>query len=322
MNIIVSIRSIGIPNFNSQFKILYQNGIRFVRVNLKTLATEEQTQKCMDMVINLITNYPDIRILLDIGYPGTTPRMHILNRQHCIKVKKDELLNIKFSGIGNKVFCDRFDSSKLQPGTDVIFGDGELMARIWKIDNTSIQLRMVNDGIIWDGRTLQQEGILIHNKELKNYKEFIDKIPINNLKGIALSFVHSADECIQARDTFGPNVHCVAKIEDKIGATNINNICGSIDEIFIGRGDLYFHVSNKEYWNTIENCLSIAKAKSKKLIIGTDILESFSYQTIPNRADLVDFLSFMKYEPESIVLSAKVAFSPYIECCMDWLNKF
>ena len=181
---------------------------------------------------------------------------------------------------------------------------------------------MVNDGIIWDGRTLQQEGILIHNKELKNYKEFIDKIPINNLKGIALSFVHSADECIQARDTFGPNVHCVAKIEDKIGATNINNICGSIDEIFIGRGDLYFHVSNKEYWNTIENCLSIAKAKSKKLIIGTDILESFSYQTIPNRADLVDFLSFMKYEPESIVLSAKVAFSPYIEYCMDWLNKF
>lgn len=136
----------------------------------------------------------------------------------------------------------------------------------------------------------------------------------NGVDFMAISFVQTADDMIQAREivnNLGAKTMLLAKIEKFDALENIDAILEASDGIMVARGDLGIEVPYSEVPNIQKMLIKKANAASKPVITATQMLLSMTSSPRATRAEISDIANAVLDGTDAVMLSEESAVGHY-----------
>ena len=137
----------------------------------------------------------------------------------------------------------------------------------------------------------------------------------NDVDFVAASFVSSRDDVVELRDFLdingGKDIDIIAKIENRSGVDNVEEICEVCDGIMIARGDLGVEIPFVEVPSVQKLLISKCRMMGKRVITATEMLESMIFNPRPTRAEISDVANAVYDGSSAIMLSGESAAGKY-----------
>ena len=233
-------------------------------------------------------------------------------------------------------------TSELQEGDIILVNNGLLKFRVEKIGGNNIYCTTLVGGVIQSRKSMS-----FPNKVLKQtYLSEQDKEDIlfgirEGVDFIACSFVSvkkDIDDVIDFIKQQGIQdpPELIAKIENRSGVENIEEICSSCSGIMIGRGDMGVEIPFEELPAIQKKLITKCRFMGKRVITATEMLESMITNIRPTRAEISDVANAVydgtsaimlsgetaagKYPVESLITMSKIA--EYTEKSIHYLKRF
>ncbi len=174
----------------------------------------------------------------------------------------------------------------------------------------------INTEVVIPGILKENKGINIPGANLKfNGLTDKDKIDIqfgieNKVDYIAQSFVRNKKDIIKIRDLVKaalPDCRIIAKIENRQGIKNIDEIIAASDGIMIARGDMGVSIPIYEIPMVQKRIIKKCNEAGKFVITATQMLESMVENIRPTRAEVTDVANAILDGSDFIMLSAETA---------------
>lgn len=225
--------------------------------------------------------------------------------------------------------------------TDDIVGDEHRVSVSYKglIDELKIKDKiLVNNGLV----TFEVEDIAGNNilcrvltgGELSNRKSMSfpdktlrqvylseqDKSDIlfgieNGVDFIAASFVSCKQDVMDIKDFVcqngGSDIDIIAKIENRAGINNIDDICEVCNGIMVARGDLGVEIPYPKLPAVQKYLITKCRLLGKVVITATEMLESMIYNIRPTRAEISDVANAVYDGSSAVMLSGESAVGKY-----------
>ena len=203
-------------------------------------------------------------------------------------------------------------SEDLAVGDTILLANGLLSFEVTAIDGGNVVTRVLTGGEVSDRKSMN-----FPNKVLKNvYLSEQDKSDLlfgiaNDVDYIACSFVSEKQNLIDIR-TFleqngGSGIELIAKIENRTGVDNIDEICQACDGIMIGRGDMGVEIPFEELPAIQKYLITKCRLLGKRVITATEMLESMIHNPRPTRAETSDVANAVYDGTSAVMLSGETA---------------
>jgi len=174
----------------------------------------------------------------------------------------------------------------------------------------------------------QKKGVNVPGAELKfktlNEKDKKDvKFAIeNNFDFIALSFVRNKNDILDLKKEIGrKEIKVIAKIENREGIKNIDEIIDVSDGLMIARGDMGISIPVYEVPFVQKEIIKKCKNKRKFSITATQMLESMVENSVPTRAEVSDIANAVLDGTDCVMLSAETSVGKYPVECVKIMNE-
>ena len=132
---------------------------------------------------------------------------------------------------------------------------------------------------------------------------------------VAASFVSTKNDVVELREFLdangGKNIDIIAKIENRSGVDNVEQICEVCDGIMIARGDLGVEIPFVEVPAIQKLLISKCRMLGKRVITATEMLESMIYNPRPTRAEISDVANAVYDGSSAVMLSGESAAGKY-----------
>src|SRR5690606_34811207 len=130
----------------------------------------------------------------------------------------------------------------LHPGDRVTVDNGLINLEVLRIKDRQLECLVLDGGTLGSRKHVNLPGIRVNLPSVtdKDRKDIAFGIE-NEVDFIALSFVRSANDVLEAREQIeaaGANIRLIAKIENQEGVDNFAAILREADGIMVARGDL------------------------------------------------------------------------------------
>ena len=294
-----------------------ENGMNVARLNFSHGSHEEHQR-----TINLIKEVREelglpIAILLDTK----GPEYRIMNFKEGSVIlnegSKFTLTTDEFEGDENKVSVNYKNlCNELNVGDIVLLNDGLITIKVAEIKGHDI-ICNVEIG----GELKSRKSMSFPNKVMKQtYLSEQDKSDVlfgvkNDVDFIACSFVSTAQDLIDMKeylDKIGAkDIDIIAKIENRSGVDNIEEICEHCDGIMIARGDLGVEIPFEEVPSIQKRLITKCRLLGKRVITATEMLESMINNPRPTRAEISDVANAVYDGTSAIMLSGETAAGKY-----------
>ena len=133
----------------------------------------------------------------------------------------------------------------------------------------------------------------------------------NDIDFIAASFVRNADDIRQLKSLLPKCDHgrikIIAKIENREGVLNADEILSECDGIMVARGDLGVEVEYDRLPSIQKNLIKKCYAAGKIAITATQMLDSMIHNPRPTRAEVTDIANAIYDGTSAIMLSGETA---------------
>ncbi|MFY9520632.1 MAG: pyruvate kinase [Caldicoprobacterales bacterium] len=200
----------------------------------------------------------------------------------------------------------------LSVGDRILLNDGLLEFEVLeKTDKEAICL------VIIGGELSNKKSMSFPNKTLNQvYLDDKDKEDIlfgikNDIDFIAASFVSKRQDLLDIKEFLaengGQDIDIIAKIENRSGVTNIEEICQECDGIMVARGDLGVEIPYEELPAIQKLLITKGRLLGKRVITATEMLESMIYNLRPTRAEISDVANAVYDGTSAIMLSGETA---------------
>jgi pyruvate kinase len=286
-------------------------GMNVVRIN-----TAHQTT---DSAIEIINNVRAVSDNLAILVDTKGPEIRTKNIVDPIKITKGEKIIIKGGDETSKeglLVVDYVNFVRDIPvGSSVLIDDGELeLTVIEKVEDQLIAI-IGNDGFIKNKKSINVPGISLHLPSLtEKDRQFIRWAAANDLDFIAHSFVRNKEDVIavqQILDEEESKIKIIAKIEDKDGVKNIDEILDHAYGIMVARGDLGIEIPAERIPSIQRGLIRKCVERKKPVIIATQMLHSMISSPRPTRAEVSDVATAIYDRTDAIMLSGETAYGQY-----------
>lgn len=207
-------------------------------------------------------------------------------------------------------------ANDLKPGDRILVNNGLLIFDVTEINGTDVVCRIVAGGEISDRKSMS-----FPNKVLKQaYLSEQDKDDLlfgieQDVDFIACSFVSCRQDLIDIKtflqENGGENISILAKIENRSGIDNIEEICEECDGIMIGRGDMGVEIPFEELPAIQKKLITKCRLRGKRVITATEMLESMIHNPRPTRAEISDVANAVYDGTSAIMLSGETAAGKY-----------
>lgn len=202
----------------------------------------------------------------------------------------------------------------IKNGYQIFIDDGNIALEVIGRDKNKLKTKVIVGGLLkeYKGVNIPQSRLEFGGISQKDAQD-ISFCEEYGVEYIAQSFVRTKNDVLDVRKLLKPDSRCrvIAKIENREGIKNIDEIIKVSDGIMIARGDM--GVSLPIYEIPIIQKMIIKKCNraGKFVITATQMLESMIENLRPTRAEVTDVANAIIDGTDFVMLSAESAVGKY-----------
>ena len=203
-------------------------------------------------------------------------------------------------------------TSELNIGDRILLNNGLVIFEVTKVSGPEAVCKVITGGILSNRKSMN-----FPNKTLKQeYLSEIDKSDLlfgikNDVDFVAASFISCEADIRAVRDFLdangGQDIDIIAKIENRAGVDNIDEICKVADGIMVARGDLGVEIPFVEVPAVQKHLIKKCRLLGKRVITATEMLESMISNPRPTRAEISDVANAVYDGSSAVMLSGETA---------------
>ncbi len=205
---------------------------------------------------------------------------------------------------------------EMNKGDKILLNNGLLTFEVVDCSETEVHTRVKIGGELSNRKSMS-----FPNKTLKQkYLSEQDKQDIlfglaHDIDFLACSFVSCRQDLIDVKEFLkangNPDIDIIAKIENRSGVDNIEEICEECDGIMIARGDMGVEIPFEELPYIQKKLITKCRLLGKRVITATEMLESMVHSPRPTRAEISDVANAVYDGTSAIMLSGETAAGKY-----------
>ena len=292
-------------------------GMNVARLNFSH-GTHEQHQEKIDLIkrVRSKLNLP-IAIMLDTKGPEYRIRTF---KDHKVELKDGAefiLTTDEVEGDETRVSVTyKMLPQQLNPGDRVLVNNGLVILEVKEIRENDVICNVVVGGTLSDQKSMNFPNKVMQGDFLseQDKKDLLFGIK-NDIDFVAASFVSSKDDMIEMREFLdangGDNIEVIAKIENRAGVDNIDEISEYCAGIMIARGDLGVEIPFVEVPSVQKQLIKRCRLLGRRVITATEMLESMINNPRPTRAEISDVANAVYDGSSAIMLSGESAAGKY-----------
>jgi pyruvate kinase len=269
----------------------------------------------------------NVKILGDLE--GYRIRVGRLKEGQGIKVNRGQVVWLtqeNIVGEGSVIPFDYKDSLYgIEKGQHIYIDDGNIALLVLKQIKNRVKTRVVIPGLIKERKGINMPDTNLNFKGLTaKDKENIHFCIENKIDYIAQSFVRCKDDILIIKNylkNYTYKYQIIAKIENREGIININEIIKICDGIMIARGDMGVSIPVYEVPIVQKEIIRKCNRAKKFVITATQMLESMTENLIPERAEVSDVTNAILDGSNYVMLSAETAVGLYPVECVDMMKQ-
>jgi len=206
--------------------------------------------------------------------------------------------------------------SDVNPGTQILIDDGLIELKVTEVIKEDIHCEVINGGTVSNHKGINVPNVKLSMPYLsqKDIEDILFGIK-NDFDFIAASFVREANDVRQIRkllkDNGGKGIKIIAKIENKQGVENIDEIIEAADGIMVARGDMGVELPGEEVPVIQKMIIRKVYEVGKQVITATQMLDSMMKNPRPTRAETADVANAVYDGTSAIMLSGETAAGLY-----------
>lgn len=204
----------------------------------------------------------------------------------------------------------------LKPGDKILVNNGLVICQVTQVKGSDVITEVKTGGVLSDKKSMNFPGKLLNGTFLSEQDKSDLLFGIEqDVDFVAASFVSTKKDAQDIR-TFldsngGKNIDIIAKIENRSGVENIEEICSVVDGIMVARGDLGVEIPFMEVPVVQKEIEQKCRLLGKRVIIATEMLESMITNIRPTRAEISDVANAVYDGTSAIMLSGESAAGKY-----------
>lgn len=295
---------------------IIKEGINVARMNFSHGSHEEHKERLEKFKEACRLEGVDLPVLLDTKGPEI--RTGEFNGR--VMLKTDTMFTIYNEDIvGDDHGCSvsyKDLHKDVQPGDSILFDDGLVKVVVESVEGKDILCRVCNDGFVSTKKSVNVPGVAVNlppltEKDIEDLKFACE----NDFDFVAMSFVRKATDVVMAREILkkngGEDIRIIAKIENREGVDNIDDIIVVADGIMIARGDLGVEIPYEQVPFVQHDLIKKGYMKGKVVITATQMLDSMIRNPRPTRAEVADIATAIVEGTSAIMLSGETAMGKY-----------
>lgn len=204
----------------------------------------------------------------------------------------------------------------LKRGSRILIDDGLIELKVKNLTNTEVECSVENGGLLGSRKGINIPDVFVNlpaltDKDLADIK-FGAEVGFDY---IAASFIRCASDVLKIRQVLeannGSDIQIIAKIENRDGVNNIDEILQVADAIMVARGDLGVEIPAEEVPIVQKMLIQKANQMGKPVVTATQMLDSMIRNPRPTRAEASDVANAIFDGTSAIMLSGETAKGDY-----------
>ncbi len=206
--------------------------------------------------------------------------------------------------------------SDVSQGTTILIDDGLIEMKVTDVTDTDIICRVVNGGEVSDHKGVNVPDCRLSMPFIsdQDYSDLVFGVE-NGYDFIAASFTRTAQDILDMRRVLAQHgddsIRIIAKIENREGIDNIDDIIRVSDGIMVARGDMGVEIPFEEVPILQKMIIKKCYQAGKIAITATQMLESMIENPRPTRAEVTDVANAVYDNTSAVMLSGETAAGRY-----------
>lgn len=206
--------------------------------------------------------------------------------------------------------------SDLSVGDSITVNNGMVVFQVRELHDSEAVCDVVTGGVLSNKKSMSFPNKVMSGPYLSEQDQADLLFGIeNDVDYVAASFVSSRQDAMDVRNFLnahgGEQIDIIAKIENRAGVDNIEEICEACEGIMIARGDLGVEIPFVEVPAVQKYLISKCRLLGKRVITATEMLESMISNPRPTRAEISDVANAVYDGTSAVMLSGESAAGKY-----------
>ena len=207
-------------------------------------------------------------------------------------------------------------ANDLAVGDSISVNNGLVLFKVREISGNDVICDVIAGGELSNRKSMSFPGKVLKKTFLSEQdKEDILFGIENGIDFIAASFVSSKQDVLDIKkfldENGGDDIEVIAKIENRSGVDNIEEICKVCEGVMVARGDLGVEVPYSELPAIQKYLITKCRLLGKRVITATEMLESMIHNPRPTRAEISDVANAVYDGTSAVMLSGESAAGKY-----------
>ncbi len=205
---------------------------------------------------------------------------------------------------------------ELDKGCRVLIDDGLVELIVSEVEAGQVHCTVETGGELSNNKSINIPDVAIHLPSLTEKDEQDIKFAVEQeFDFIAASFVRRAADVADIRAVLkkygGQDIRIIAKIENREGVNNLDEIIAAADGIMVARGDLGVEIPAYEVPVLQKEMIAKSVRQGKPVIIATQMLDSMIRNPRATRAEVSDVANAVYDGASCVMLSGETASGKY-----------
>lgn len=217
-------------------------------------------------------------------------------------------------------------ADEMNPGDEILLNNGLMRFRVESSSNGEVKCRVESGGVLSDRKSMSFPGKVLKQIYLSEQDKSDIRFGIEQgVDFIACSFVSQRSDLDSIHDfihTFSQTEpELIAKIENRAGVDNIEEICKACSGIMIGRGDMGVEIPFEELPSIQKDLITKCRLLGKRVITATEMLETMIHNIRPTRAEISDVANAVYDGTSALMLSGETAMGDHPVLVVQTMSK-
>lgn len=293
---------------------LFKRGVNVIRLNTAH-QTPEDTRKVIE---NVRAVSEKLAVLVDTKGPEMRTNLKI---EEDLTIKTGDKVTFRADGLDVATTKDAVQVNYLgfvndvPVGARILIDDGLLELVVDSKDDSNLYTTALNNGKIKKKKSVNVPGVEINLPSVtERDKTFIEMAIDAGVDFIAHSFVRNKQDVLDVQeilDAKNSPIKIIAKIENREGVDNLDEILEVVYGVMVARGDLGIEIPGYEVPLVQKEMIQKCIAAQVPVITATQMLESMIQNPRATRAEISDVANAVLDGTDALMLSGESAYGDY-----------